>query len=363
MNQKRQPHDNELNLLLLNSAKNNRPFLCRWILLTLRNRDNNRNIEQALDYALNNNDIHTARVLSWCITNIFYKRYRDVLANAVNIYPGVRCACNDKQDRERVFCSKDLTIVVVLQQSEMPLLPQTFRGFEVKPVGFYELHRSEGISILEYTTRKAFHSVHLKVGISNETAENLFFTHNNLGLICPSIVKSRYFSSERHTITDELCIQLHCTKKGIIPIGNEHFPSTLNGCPTDVIESQPYLLSNLRIGDKIGPQTSTGTLGGFVRYLDVFDCFLTCAHVMYDLKTLLESSSNFAKLPGAKAYLHTPQGTVECGNVIRPLFDHDDKSRTSVDAALVVLNNATVNPNDILSGSPSPQTCFDLGEC
>lgn len=361
MRQKQQPHDYALNSLLLDASKKKQPFLCRWILFTLQNREDNSTIERALDIALNKTDIHTARVLAWCITNIFYKIYQDMLADAVNIYPGVFCRCNDKQGKERVFCSKDLTIVVILQQSKMTLLPQTFRGFEIKVVELNNLQRSEVISIIEYTTRKACHSVHLKVGISNETAQNLFLNHKNLGLICPSIGKSRHFTSKRHAITDELCIQLHCTKKGIIPIGNEHFPSTINGCPTDVIESQPYLLSNLRIGDTIGPQTSTGTLGGFVRYLDVFDCFLTCAHVMYDLKTLLESSSNFAKLPGAKAYLHTPHGTVECGNVIRPLFDHDDKSRTSVDAALVVLNNATVNPNDILSGSSSPRTCFDLG--
>lgn len=331
-------------------------------MLTLRSRDDNSNIERALDIALNKKDIHTARVLAWCITNIFYKRYQNVLANAVNIYPGVRCKYTEKKSRARVFCSKDLTLVVVLQQSEMQLLPKKFSGFEIETVSIYDFPTSEGISLLEYTTRKTCHSVHLKMDVSNGTAKHIFLNHNNLGLICPSIGKSRYFSSERHNIMDELCIQLHCSKKRIIPIGNEHFPKTINGCPTDVIESHPYLLSNLRIGDKVGPRTNTGTLGGFVKYLDFFDCFLTCAHVMYDLRTLLEPSSNFAKLPGAKAYLHTPNGQVECGNVIRPHFDHNDKSRTSVDAALVNINNATVNPNDILSGSPSPRTCSDLGK-
>jgi hypothetical protein len=80
----------------------------------------------------------------------------------------------------------------------------------------------------------------------------------------------------------------------------------------------------LRIGDKIGQLTSTGTLGGFVQYLD-FECFLTCAHVMYDVQTLLGSSSNFAQLPGAKAYNHTVLGVIECGKVIWRTFDHDDK--------------------------------------
>jgi hypothetical protein len=57
-------------------------------------------------------------------------------------------------------------------------------------------------------------------------------------------------------------------------------------------------------------QTHTGTLGGFVKYLD-FNCFLTCAHVMYDEKTLFGSSSNSAQLPGAMAYNYTSDGVEE----------------------------------------------------
>ncbi|CAG2252148.1 unnamed protein product [Mytilus edulis] len=177
-----------------------------------------------------------------------------------------------------------------------------FRGFDIEPVSLYDLQRSEGNVILEYLVRKRTDSFHLKVGISNERAQTLLLNHGNLGMICPSIGRSRYFSSKHHTIVDEVCVQLHCSKKGIIPIGNEHFPITINGYPTDVIESQPYLLSNLRIGDEVSSLTTSGTLGGFVRYLDVYDCFLTCAHVLYDQKTLLDSSS---KLPGATAYINT----------------------------------------------------------
>lgn len=361
MKQKQLPRNNKLNSLLLEASAKKQPFLCRWILFKLRNIEHNRNIEQALDIALENNDIHTARVLSWSVTNIFYKRYKQKLSSAVNIYPGVRCICKEKETDKRSFCSKSLVIVVVLQR-KVRGLPKEFRGFMIEHVRLYALNRSEGNDILTYLSKKRRDSFHLQLGISSERAQNLFVNHNNLGLICPSIGKSRYFSSKCHIITDELCVQFHCTKKGIIPIGNEHFPNTINGCPTDVIQSQTQLLSTLRIGDKIGPQTSIGTLGGFVRYLDVFDCFLTCAHVMYDLKTLFESSSNFARLQGAKAYIHTPQGQVECGNVIWRAFDHDDKSRTSVDAALVVLSNANINPNDILNGSYSPSNFSDLGK-
>lgn len=357
----RKIRDNALNLSLLDSSRKKQPFLCRWILSKLRHTDRNRNIERALNIALDNNDIHTARVLSWFLTKHFYRRYQQKLYKAVEIYPGVRCICKKKEDTKRVFCSKSLVIVVVQQRKERRL-PDHFRGFEIEHA-MINSHKSEGYDILQYLKNTSQDSCHLNVYISSDRAQTLFFNHNNLRMICPSIGRSRFFSSKRHIITDELCIQLHCTKKGIIPIGNNHFPNIIKGCPTDVIESQPKLLSILRIGDKVGTQTSTGTLGGFVQYRDVFDCFLTCAHVMYDLKTLLESSSDFARIPGAEAYLHTPQGTVPCGNVIWRGFDHDDTRRTSVDAALVWLNKAYGNSNDILSGSSLPRNFSDLGKC
>jgi hypothetical protein len=57
---------------------------------------------------------------------------------------------------------------------------------------------------------------------------------------------------------------------------------------------------------------------------------------MYDVQTLFGSSSN---CDAVKAYAHTPFGVIECGKVAWSTFDHSDKSRTSVDAALVLLQN------------------------
>jgi hypothetical protein len=68
---------------------------------------------------------------------------------------------------------------------------------------------------------------------------------------------------------------------------------------------------------------------------------------MYDVQTLLGSSSKSAQLPGARAYNYTSGNGIECGKVIWRTFDHDDKFRTSVDAALVMLQNDwKIDPND-----------------
>ncbi|CAG2237744.1 unnamed protein product [Mytilus edulis] len=70
---------------------------------------------------------------------------------------------------------------------------------------------------------------------------------------------------------------------------------------------------------------------------------------MFDLQTLLSSSYDFSRLPGAKAFCHSAQGLVDCGKVIWRTFDHDDRLKTSIDAALVLMqNNATFDPNDFI---------------
>jgi hypothetical protein len=56
---------------------------------------------------------------------------------------------------------------------------------------------------------------------------------------------------------------------------------------------------------------------------------------LYDEEKLLRSSLNFDEV---KAYAHTPLGVIECGKVIWRAFDHDDRSKTSVDAAYFIAN-------------------------
>jgi hypothetical protein len=43
-----------------------------------------------------------------------------------------------------------------------------------------------------------------------------------------------------------------------IPLGEIHFPDSIHGIPTDVIDGEACIISKLRIGDKIGQLTSTG---------------------------------------------------------------------------------------------------------
>ncbi|CAC5377529.1 unnamed protein product [Mytilus coruscus] len=347
---------------LVNASENKLSILCRWLLINIRNKGvSNKDIEKAMDIALNNLDRFTARAVSWCITKTFYRTFLVYLRNAYEVYPGLRCECHAKGNTTNPLCSKQ-TLIIILTEQQLKGLPQRYKGFKIEIHNINDINSpSEGMKLSNQLS-KIDSSSHLKVNISKEKAENLFYRHTNLSLICASVHRSFSFQ-KKHLIKAEICIQFYCKRKGILPLGEQHFPDSIHGIPTDVIEGTALMLSKLHIGDKIGPQTSTGTLGGFVKYLG-FDCFLTCAHVMYDLQTLLSSSADFALLPGAKAYSHMTQGLVDCGTVIWRTFDHDDKLKTSIDAALVLLQNTTIDPNDYIQdgmGNPCPYSQLGAG--
>jgi hypothetical protein len=341
----------QLNLThaLVDASRQQFSILCRWLMANIHNRGfTNKEMELALDIAFKNLDKDTAKAISWCITKTFYKTFQVNLSHCFDVYPGLRCQCLNKGQNTNTLCSND-KLIIITAGTEVMDLPAEYKGFKIKIMDVHDksTEKSESETLSALLAQNYADSYHIKVNISNTTAKILFDSHSNLALICPSVHRSFSFA-RKHEVKNELCIQLYCKLKGILPLGEIHFPNSIHGIPTDVIDGEACFISKLRIGDKIGQLTSTGTLGGFVKYLG-FECFLTCAHVMYDVQTLLGLSSNFAELTEAKAYNHTSLGVIECGKVIWRTFDHDDRSKTSVDAALVLLqNNWTMDPDDYI---------------
>ena len=331
----------QLNLThaLVDASRQQFSILCRWLMANIHNRGvTNKEMELALDIAFKNLDKDTAKAISWCITKTFYKTFQVNLSHCFDVYPGLRCQCLNKGQNTNTLCSND-KLIIITAGTEVKDLPAEYKGFKINIMGVQgkSTEKSESETLSALLSQNYTDSYHIKVNISNSTAKKLFDSHSNLALICPSVHRSFSFA-RKHEVKNEFCIQLYCKLKGILPLGEIHFPDSIHGIPTDVIDGEACFISTLRIGDKIGPHTIAGTLGGFVKYLDEFECFLTCAHVMYDVQTLLGSSSNF-QLPGARVYNHTSGSEIACGKVIWRTFDHDDKFRTSVDAALVVLQN------------------------
>ena len=339
----------QLNLrhALVQASRQQLSILCRWLMANIHNRGvTNKEMESALDIAFKNLDKDTAKAISWCITKTFYKTFQVNLSHCFDVYPGLRCQCLNKGQNTNALCSND-KLIIITSRTEVKGLPTVYKGFKIEIMNVHDksTEKSESETLLALLSQNCTDSYHIKVNISNSTAKKLFDSHSNLALICPSVHRSFSFAG-KHEVKNELCIQLFCKLKGILPLGEIHFPDSIHGIPTDVIDGEACFICTLRIGDKIGTQTSAGTLGGFVKYLDDFQCFLTCAHVMYYEKTLLGAPSNYAQLTGVMAYKHTSPGVIECGKVAWSTFDHSDKSRTSVDAALVCLKNSQMKPTD-----------------
>lgn len=332
-------NDRYLNQSLVAASNLRRPLLCRWLLANIRNEDDHV-IDNALQRAFNNLDNQTAKVLAWAITKRFYRMYERLLRNATDLYPGIQCICRGKGNNTETLCSQK-KLIIVSASNRIRGLPRVFRDFRIKILDQSRTNSkpTECENIIKRLSQFQKESFFLKMSVSSEIAENMFLNHSNLSLICPSVVKSTAFKTRSYAVKRELCIQLYCKTKGILPLGESHFPEVIQGYQTDVIEADTRMLSNLRIGTKIGPETNQGTLGGFVKYLGI-DCFLTCAHVMYDLKTLLDQKKDFTSLPGTTAVIHSPFGLTKCGRVIWRAFDHGDGSRTSIDAALIELQNS-----------------------
>ncbi|CAG2208086.1 unnamed protein product [Mytilus edulis] len=77
-------------------------------------------------------------------------------------------------------------------------------------------------------------------------------------------MKSKGFKNPgSHKIEKLDCINLICSVKGVIPVGETYFPLEIEGVQTDVLEGATRLLGNLRIGDVVENTRTqaTGTLG------------------------------------------------------------------------------------------------------
>lgn len=191
-------------------------------------------------------------------------------------------------------------------------------------------------------------------GLSKDIAEELFASHSKLCLISNSPIKSKkYLKSNKSKQcgkshvehVKEPCIQLFCRKKRIIPVGEAHFPRSINSVPTDVLEGYPRMLvQQVTIGSEVGPHNGrTGTLGGFVKFHGK-DAFLTCAHVIVDRKYLVSNANrgDIHDNPISVYCKHPGGGEFRCGKLVNYVFPPEIYEGSSVDAAIIKLKSVSI---------------------
>lgn len=221
------------------------------------------------------------------IVNIFCKQYADIVKNS-KVWIGVECNCDQATQNEHVHvpCRKaDLTFVIEKEDASDNNFPKLFLGFKTQCFDMRASGDNEAATVAKEAI-KFKEKVPIKV--PGTLAKTLFKQHSNLTMVCPSVIKSKGFLSGSAKLQETNCIQLICKIKGMIPIGECHFPLEFDGVPTDVLEGTSQLLSAVQIGDTISNHKGhTGTLGGFVKYYGI-DTFLTCSHVVFGKNDLLK---------------------------------------------------------------------------
>lgn len=348
-------------------------MLCRWLLANFSYDDNCLAHVLSKSLAIGSNDV--IKVISWKITREFYKRFkRNLNEKIVDLYPAYQCHCHClTKGQQCLHVSKKLIVIESLAEN-INGIPDTFCNFKTTIFKYSNINESSNTPQTEMkailkmmSDLNASNSYSMFVSkVNGHVASSLFQQHRNLSLICPSNMKSSGYSSQHIVVPTSVCVQLFCHRKGIIPLGDNHFPTNIRGVPTDVLQGRGHFASTtLRVGDKIGTTTSCGTLGGFYHYFGRYECFITCAHVLLGLSKLIVPLDDMSHNNPVDVIFNQQQGNQICGNLIRRVFNHDDPSSTSIDAALVDIKSPDfkIDENDIIrDNSGSARRCECLGK-
>ncbi|XP_052081010.1 uncharacterized protein LOC127718976 [Mytilus californianus] len=354
---------------LHNSIEANQINLCRYILMKSNKSVLFPLLEEALDKAIRTKCRNTIKAVTSRIITEFSQMHKNVLDRKTSIWLGIECACKTTKDENYEDClcfSSKPKIILERYQSnfEDTSIDKMFAGFSIRIIDFMESNSTEA-SIVAKKILENSETQLIEGNISGKVAKELFKKHAKLSIIYPSTMKSKGFKNPgSHKVEKLDCINLVCSVKGVIPVGETHFPLEIEGVRTDVLEGATHLLGTLRIGDVVENTNTqaTGTLGGFVKYYGL-DTFLTCAHVVFGIDNVHSITKKEIHLKNChKMKGNTISDETEC-ILIRHQFKNNnhDPSETSIDAALAIIKTGDLSIINIARDGPNNHCCSGLG--
>lgn len=331
-----------------------RYFLCHF---DNDNHDYMKGLHSLLKSAIASQSYNCAKAIAWKLTRQFVKSFEK--KQFYDVWPGFICVCKDKFERLKDYqiCSSDIVIVVEVYAIE-DVFPRP-TAFQDIPITYKVVKGYSPEASLISKEIDQYQKVEDKVcavKVSNEQAEDFFSAHSKLCLITKSPLRSKGYRRKKQTFVKEPCVQLFCRAKGIIPVGEKHFPTSIESIATDVLEGYPQLLvRKIHIGGVVGTsRAGTGTLGGFVKYHGE-NALLTCAHVVLGREFLGPNAkrSEIHDNP-ILVYCKNPdeQEEFQCGKLVNYVFPPERSEGSSVDAAIIKLDQ-NVDATDITSHGKS----------
>lgn len=265
----------------------------------------------------------------------------------------------------RTMTKNDILLVVIIS-SDDKTIPDSHNGFQIYKWSERDISKEAENVMYAVTQDKNYNIPSSKLNqLKNAIAQNiekLLNEHSNITIVSYCPIKSSRVPGNHFRYQDKMCIVIYCRIKGIIPAGEQPFPTEINGFPVDVREAYALFTamhndnlpkSNdpqmpLRIGAEIGISGQTGTLGIFVDLNNNQIGFITCAHVAVKTKQLRpdltinnRNDQLFRVFQPSAQVVGNPIGYVE-----KAIFHCNDRFKTSIDAALVRITDPSRNPID-----------------
>ncbi|XP_061180575.1 uncharacterized protein LOC133189182 [Saccostrea echinata] len=268
--------------------------------------------------------------------------------NVRHLYMGDACSSTEKIE-------KGTRVIVSVIESEKAIENEEYQCDREHFTVVYKLWGENSVS--EETEEYEEHG-HEKIKeitkYLKKNADSIFRKHSNLEMIRASRFRIKKNKAKKKKAIFEPCIAIYCSYKGVVPVGEEEFPTKLDGFATDIREGFFHLHGNydicansidqldpLRMGASISRESGgggQGTLGGFVQLNDGEIGFITCAHVLHTADEMLRNPSNlqFPVVQPSLCY----EGSQRCGNIFKSAFPSSTiVDGVSVDAAVVKLTN------------------------
>ena len=183
----------------------------------------------------------------------------------------------------------------------------------------------------------------------------LMKSHSNLLIVSAAKLKSKKHGSKDAVYEKTTCIVFYVHIKGIIPFGENAFPTELDGFPVDVREGTFKTYSNpsdfherLMMGCQIvTAYNMVCSLGGFIELESGNIGCLTCCHAF----ATEESVADFNKDPVNRSFLKKEvfqphlSSDFEFGRLVNFIRNPGDSANIGVDAAVIEITKTHRHPN------------------
>lgn len=237
-------------------------------------------------------------------------RYKRKNTDVQEICKNICCYIKDKsksfldvwaayQYKKGDTCNENEVVFVILTDSTHDIEITEFKTYKRNIIEVTSKEENDAIKIKEKEDPPTCSELKDLETCLQTNAKQLMERHGNLTRVTASWCLSRGFGTDKVSLQRQCCIALYVHVKGYVPLHEKPFETEIGGYPVDVREGISIVCAgepseyhgNLKMGcaisgTKKGDKIFAGTLGAFIEFDDEKLFAITCAHVLFQGKTL-----------------------------------------------------------------------------